>query len=528
MSSETDLIQLQEKNKKLKARVRRLSEEKANLFLIHHLLETLNSDGDIDSMFKSLMIGLGECVGGTDIEIYYKDEGTVHYTNLQGLHTVLSEITDPLIIELFESKSLIEKPTELAGAGLFNSTIPNAWDWVIPLKINANVIGAVKISNMLGSAQMREYLTPFFSHLALILNNQLKTKAAEAANEAKSKFLAVMSHEIRTPMNAILGNTQLLLASELTVTERHKYAKTVLKSGNTLLSLLNDILDLSKIEAGRLSLVPASFSPGELIEELQYLFKELAEHKGLQLTALCSVSNGQQYFADNHRLKQMLSNLISNAIKFTEKGRVDITVNEINRDNQNATLEFSVHDTGIGVSADKQHLLFKPFSQVDSSSTRHFGGTGLGLSIVQQLSQLMNGEIGYKNNVEQGSIFWFRVDVALANKVEVVIDQELQQIKKSIDSQLVEKTQADLQISSFSLQQQQQIKKLLDELDYLLVENMFAAISKFKELQLLVAGTEISSELAALEEQVNNMCFEQVRERLNTLAVADKLELEDI
>jgi len=528
MSSESDILQLQDKNKKLKDRVRRLSEEKANLFLIHHLLETLNSDGDIDSMFKSLMIGLGECVGGTDIEIYYKDEGKLHYANLRGEHTVLSELTDPLIVELFENKSLIEMPAELSGAGLFNSTIPNAWDWVIPLKINANVIGAVKISNMLGSAQMREYLTPFFSHLALILNNQLKTKAAKAANEAKSKFLAVMSHEIRTPMNAILGNTQLLLAPTLTDTERDKYAKIVLKSGNTLLSLLNDILDLSKIEAGRLSLAPAIFSPGELIAELQTLFKELAEHKGLQLTAHSSISNGQQYFADNHRLKQMLSNLISNAIKFTEKGGVDITVNEINRVNQNAILEFSVQDTGIGVPADKQYLLFKPFSQVDSSSTRYFGGTGLGLSIVQQLSQLMNGEVGYKNNLEQGSIFWFRVTVALANKVEIAIDPDLKQIKKSTDSKLVESIPIDLQISSFSLQQQQQIKKVLDELDYLLVENMFAALSKFKELQLLVAGTEMACELADLEELVNNMCFDQVRDRLNTLALADKLELESI
>jgi len=527
MSSDAEIAQLQEKNQKLKKRIRSLSEEKANLFLIHHLMEVLIAGDAIDSMLSSLMIGLGECVGGTDVEIYYWEEANLHYANLQGLRTVLKKIEDPLIVEVFEHKGFIEKATTLTDSGLCHTKTSIAWDWVIPLILNQQVIGAVKISNMLGSAQMREYLSPFFRHLALILNNQLKTKAAEAANEAKSKFLAVMSHEIRTPMNAILGNTQLLLATNLTAIDRQKYATTVLKSGNSLLSLLNEILDLSKIEAGKLALTPTTFNPVEMIEELQVLFAESAEHKSLKLKSTCLITNGQQYIADNQRLKQMLSNLISNAIKFTEKGSVHISIDEIKRVNQNAIMEFSVQDTGIGVPADKENLLFKPFSQLDSSSTRQFSGTGLGLSIVQQLSQLMNGQAGYEKNLERGSRFWFRVNVVLA-KSEMTIDQNIKHVEKKTDLKLVEKTQAEIQISCFSLQKQQQIKLVLQELDYLLAENMFSAIAKFKELQLLVAKSEVSSQLSSIEELVNNMYFDQVRDRLNTLALADKLDSEVI
>jgi len=532
MNSETDLVQLQEKNQKLKARIRRLSEEKANLSLIHHLMEGLIlADDDIDNMLNNLMTGLGECVGGTNIEIYYWEEGLLHYTNLLGQKTVLKEIKDPLIEEIFADKELIEKATTVNNTKLsttmtavnntesFNTVATMAWDWGIPLIINKQVIGAIKISNMLGSAQMRGYLTPFFRHLALILNNQIKSKAAEAANKAKSDFLAVMSHEIRTPMNAILGNTQLLMAEKVTDDERQQHAGTILTSGNTLLSLLNDILDISKIEAGKLTLNASDFNPCDLIREMVLLFNDSAKQKKLQFNTECLMTDDVNYIADTQRLRQMLSNLISNAIKFTEQGWVKVAVHEMSRENDKATLEFSVQDTGMGIPDDKQSLLFKPFSQVDSSRTRHFGGTGLGLSIVQQLSELMEGEAGFESKSEHGSRFWFRI-TAIAQRTE----KQSNAHTLTSDTDGIEQPPTELALHCFSTEKQQQIKSLLEELDYALAENMFSAIGCFKVLKSLLNEGGLSSKLAPLEGLVNSMEFEQARDYINQLAITEQLD----
>ena len=236
-------------------------------------------------------------------------------------------------------------------------------------------------------------------------------KAAESANVAKSRFLATMSHEIRTPMNGILGMAQMLLMLDVGEPERCDYARTILDSGKTLLTLLNDILDLSKIEAGRLELSVEIFEPSQLIHEVIALFSSNAQAKGLHLGGLWLGEQGQFFKADSHRLRQILANLVGNAIKFTDQGQVSIEAKPLIVNQSITMLEFSVKDTGIGIESAQQKQLFTPFSQVDNSITRKYSGTGLGLSIVRSLAKLMGGDVGVDSELNKGSRFWVHIQV---------------------------------------------------------------------------------------------------------------------
>ncbi len=231
---------------------------------------------------------------------------------------------------------------------------------------------------------------------------------AESANRLKSQFLASMSHEIRTPMNGILGMAQVLSLPTLKEADRIDYARTIVSSGQTLLALLNDILDLAKIEAGRVELESIALAPAQIMQQTQALFAQPASAKGL---ALEYSWNGPQthYLGDPYRLSQMLSNLVNNAIKFTDQGGIRIEGCEIECNDQSAVLEFAVSDTGIGIAQEQQALLFQTFSQVDSSTAREYGGTGLGLSVVRTLAQLMGGTVGVQSEDGRGSRFWFRI-----------------------------------------------------------------------------------------------------------------------
>jgi signal transduction histidine kinase/CheY-like chemotaxis protein len=238
--------------------------------------------------------------------------------------------------------------------------------------------------------------------------------AAEAANRAKSRFLATMSHEIRTPMNGILGMAQVLLLPGIADRERVEYARTIVSSGQTLLALLNDILDLSRVEAGNLQLEAIAVQPLALIAEAEAQFGEQVRNAKLTIECQWGGALDACYLGDPLRLRQMLANLVSNAIKFTRQGHIRIEASEIGRSELGALLEFAVCDTGVGIALDKQSLLFQSFSQADTSTTREYGGSGLGLSIVRNLAELMGGEVGMHSEPGQGSRFWFRVRLAYA------------------------------------------------------------------------------------------------------------------
>ena len=233
--------------------------------------------------------------------------------------------------------------------------------------------------------------------------------SAKAANEAKSRFLATMSHELRTPMNGVLGMAQLLLSGPFDAKKTQDHARTILQSGQSLLTLLNDILDLSKIESGTQTLGAGMVNPVELLLNTQALFANNAMAKGLKLSVQWNGPHGRRYRGDANRLQQMLSNLTNNAIKFTAMGEVRIEATELSQVDGSAGVEWAVQDSGMGIPLQKMPLLFQPFSQVDDSTTRQYGGTGLGLSIVKSLAQLMGGEVGVESQEGEGARFWIRL-----------------------------------------------------------------------------------------------------------------------
>jgi two-component system CheB/CheR fusion protein len=399
--------ELQEANKELEEKHQELLLTKEKLLteysrsLIEASLDpliTINADGKITDMnkaFASITEVPHETLIGTDFSLYFTDP--------QKAREIQEEVFSKGFVTNYPLTIIDGEPT----AVLFNGSVYK--------DENKKVLGAVLVARDITEQQKFEtelIEAKVFAEMAMGTAEDEKNKAlvaahiAEDAVKSKQQFLSNMSHEIRTPMNAIIGFTKVMLKTELTAKQK-EYLSAIKMSGDALIVLINDILDLAKVDAGKMTFEQTRFKMSQSIAAMLHLFEAKIQEKNLELVREYDPNIPETLVGDPVRLHQIIMNLVSNAVKFTAKGRITVSVRLLKEDEESATIEFSVADTGIGIMAGKLEKIFENFQQASSATARLFGGTGLGLAISKKLVEQQGGEIWVKSVVDEGAVFSF-------------------------------------------------------------------------------------------------------------------------